>query len=349
MLISIISFLIIFTLIALVHEGGHFLAAKKAGMRIPECGIGFGPKLWSFKKGDTTYTINLIPILAYVNIAGMEETKEDENLIPQDQLYFSKPPLARLLMAFFGPFMNIVLAFIILSILFAFMGVPKSISNVIDQVQKNSIAEKSGIKPGDQVIEINAQKVISMEAVIGIIHKSADKPIALKIKRGNEILTIKATPMYNPKLKVALMGFSPKAVYSKVDPLSAIYYGAQQTYGMIILMFAILWQLITGAVSLGDLAGPVGIAQITGKYANSGIFALLQFTAFLNVNIGVLNLLPLPALDGGHIIFAIIEIVTKRRVKEETQRKVHMWGLYALLAIMLLVTINDILRIALPK
>ena len=174
-------------------------------------------------------------------------------------------------------------------------------------------------------------------------------PISLKIKRGEEILTIKATPKYNPKLKAALLGFTPLPTYSKVDPLTAIYFGAQQTYAMILLMFTILWQLLTGAVSVKDLAGPVGIAQITGKYANSGMLSLLQFTAFLNVNIGVLNLLPLPALDGGHIIFALIELITRKKVKEETQKNIHMWGLYFLLAIMALVTINDILRIVLPK
>lgn len=349
MLISIISFLIIFTIIALVHEGGHFVAAKKAGMRIPECGIGFGPRIWSIKKGETTYSINLIPILAYVNIAGMEDSKDDATNIPDDKKYFAKPPLSRLFMAFAGPMMNIILAFVILTCVFAVIGVPKSITNVIDQVQSKSVAEKAGLKSGDQVIEFNGTKVVSMESVIESIHKSAGKKISFKIQRGSEQLTVKATPVLNEKLKVALLGFSPKAHYTKVDPISAIYYGAEQTLAMIIMMGAILWQLITGAVSVKDLAGPVGIAQITGKYANSGLYALLQFTAFLNVNIGVLNLLPLPALDGGHIIFALIEIITKKRVNEDTQRKVHTFGLYFLLALMLLVTINDIIRIALPK
>ncbi len=348
MFISIVSFLIIFTLIALVHEGGHYIAAKRAGMHIPECGIGFGPRLWSFKKGGTVYSLNLIPILAYVNIAGMEESHEEASA-PKEQLYFSKPPLSRLLMAFMGPFMNIMLSFVILSLVFAIVGLPSSLSNKIDQVQAGSIAAKAGLKSGDKIMELNGKKVISMEAVINTIHKSADKEVSLKIQRGESVFVIKATPKYNPKLKVALLGFSPMPIYSKVNVLSAIYYGAQQTFGMILLMFSILWQLLTLGISVRDLAGPVGIAQITGRYASSGMLALLHFTAFLNVNIGVLNLLPLPALDGGHIIFALSEIITKKRVNEETQRRVHQIGLFVLLALMALVTLNDILRIVLQK
>ncbi|MBI5701502.1 RIP metalloprotease RseP [Candidatus Saganbacteria bacterium] len=349
MLISLISFIIIFTLIALVHEGGHFLMAKKAGMYIPECGIGFGPRIFSFKKSETTYSINLIPILAYVSIAGMDEAGKDSAPILENQKYFSKPPLSRLLMALFGPMMNIFLSVVILAFVFGIYGVPKTLSNVIDQVQPKSAAEKAGLKSGDQIIVFNGKKDIKMEEVIESIHKSDGKQVKFTIKRGNHTFGITATPIYNTKLKVDLLGFTPLPIYSKVNPLEAIFFGFQQTLSMIALMFIILFKLVTGSVALSDLAGPVGIAQITGKYASSGLLALLQFTAFLNVNIGVLNLLPLPALDGGHIVFALIEMVTRKRVSEDLQKKIHQWGLIFLLALMALVTLNDFLRIFRPR
>lgn len=348
MLWTIVLFLIVFTIIALVHEGGHFLAAKRAGMAIPECGIGFGPRLFSFKRKDTVYALNLVPILAYVNIAGMEEMSGVSN-IPENQLYFSKPPLARFLMAFAGPFMNIVLSFVVLTLVFAFFGVPKSLSAYVDQVQPNSIAARAGLKSGDQLLAINGMKIEKIETAIALIHKSDGRPVTLKIRRNNAIFSITATPKYNPSLKVSVIGFTPLPTYEKVNFFSALAYGFQQTFAMVTLMFAIIWQLVVGAVSVKDLAGPVGIAQITGRYADSGVLSFLSFFAFLNVNIGVLNLLPLPALDGGHIVFALIELITKKRVNEGVQKKIHQWGLFALLALMAYVTLNDVIRIFRPR
>lgn len=346
MLMSIILFIFIFTTIALAHEGGHYIAAKKAGMRVLEFGIGFGPRLFGKEYKGTVYSINLIPILAFVSIAGMDDSKDfDEKQIPNNEKYFAATPKNKFLMAFTGPLMNIILAFILLSFIFGFFGVPQSISPYIDQVQPGSIAEKSGLKHNDKILELNDQKIIKMENAIDIIHKSANKEVKLKILRGKEVFTIKVIPKYNARFKFAVIGFTPMPVYEKVNPLLAIYYGAKQTLGLIALMFVILFQLITGGISLTDLAGPVGIAQVTGKYANSGFLAFMNFAAFLNVNVGILNLLPLPALDGGHIVFALIEQVTKRPVKEDLQRKVHQWGMIFLLTLMFLVTVNDLLRI----
>lgn len=349
MLWSIILFLFLFTIIALAHEGGHFFAAKRAGIHVHEFGIGFGPRIFSKKFNGTTYSINLIPILAFVSLAGMDEPKEGEADIPENQKYFARPPIARFMMAFAGPFMNIVLAFLVLCFVFSFYGIPQSVSTTIDQVQSGSIAQNAGILSGDQIIGINGIKAPKMEAVIDTIHKSKDTLVLLKIKRGNKELSFKVTPKYNEKLKVALIGFTPLPVYEKANILKATYSAFIQTFSMVAMMFSIIWMLVTGAVTFGDLAGPVGIAQITSKYASTGIVSLLTFFAFLNVNIGILNLLPLPALDGGHIVFSLWEMITRRRVNEETQKKVHQWGLIALLCLMALVTINDVLRLFQPR
>ncbi len=345
MLIGIILFLLLFTVIALFHEGGHYFAAKKAGIQVLEFGIGFGPKIFSVTKNGTIYSLNLIPILAFVNLAGMDESEKTISNVPEDKKYFSKPPISRFFMAFCGPLMNIVLAFLVLLFTFSFFGMPDSVSNTIGQIQKNSVAEKAGLKAGDTILELNGKKIESMEKAISTIHKTKETPISLKIQRGEKTFNIKAIPQYNEKLKVSLLGFSPLPIYKKVSIIEAFYYSSTQVVAMIGLMFKIIGQLAMGGIAFKDLAGPIGIAQITGKYVNTGAISFLTFFAFLNVNIGVLNLLPLPALDGGHIVFALIEMITKRRVAEDTQKKVHGWGMLVLLTLMFLITINDLLRI----
>lgn len=174
MLISIVSFVIVFTIVALVHEFGHFLAAKRAGIKVQEFALGFGPQLWSFKKGETIYALNLIPILAYVRIAGMEDEFEDKDC-PEDQKYYSKPLRQKFLVSFLGPFMNIVLAFLILTTIFTLFGVPKEISNEIEKVVPNSPAEKAGLKSGDRLLSVDGTPVVKMDNAIEYIHNHSGK------------------------------------------------------------------------------------------------------------------------------------------------------------------------------
>jgi len=347
MLIAILSFAVVFTIVALVHEFGHYLVAKRSGIRVPECGIGFGPRLFSFKKGETTYAVNLIPILAYVNVSG--ESEEDDPSCPEDQKFYNKPLFVRFLLAFLGPFFNIVLAFLILALVFTFAGVPKSVSNEIDKISPNSPAEKVGLMAGDKLLSIDNAPVVKMESSIDYIHKHPDKQLLLKVSRNGKELIFKVTPKLDPKLNVGLIGFSPKPLYLQVSPLQALYFACQQTLSMIALMFVILWKLFTGGISLGELAGPVGIAQITGTYAQSGLLSLLSFVAFLNVNVGIINLLPLPALDGGRITFMLIELIRRKPIDIKTENKIHQWGLIVLLGLMAAITVNDVFRIFRPR
>lgn len=348
MLISVLAFFFVFTIVALAHEFGHFIAAKFAGIRVYEFALGFGPRLLSIKRGETVYALNLVPILGYVKLAGMEEGEEDPSC-PEDRKYYNKSFKDKFFSVASGPLMNLILAFLILTLIFALVGVPKEISNIIEKVKPGSVAERVGLKPGDTLVSLNGVKVSKMTSAIEQIHRSAGKTLTLEIGRAGKTLKIKATPQYNPKLKVGLLGFTPKPLYVRVNPLAALFYGAQQTLAMVALMFIIIWQLILGAVSVRDLAGPVGIAQITGQYAQSGALTFFHFLAFLSVNIGVINLLPLPALDGGHLTFAFIEWVRRKPFDRKLESKIHQWGLAVLLALMVLVTFNDLLRIFWPK
>jgi len=344
MLISIFSFILVFTLIALSHEIGHLIWAKRAGIRVHELALGFGPRIFSVVKNNTHYSLNLIPILGYVKIAGEGENEEDK-ACPESELFTHKTPAQKFKAIFAGPFMNIILAFVLLSLISIFVGIPKDLSSEIAAVTKNSPAAQAGIKSGDRLLAINGKAYPKMDEAISFIHQSSGKTLTISLQRGKTNLVVKATPKYNAGLKVSLLGFTAKPIYQKVGFFSALYNGLTQTFSMVLLMFVILWQLITGSVSLSNLAGPVGIAQITGKYANSGIVSLASFTALISVNIGVLNLLPLPALDGGHLVFILLEWIRKKPIDPHLENKIHAWGLAALLTLMGLVTINDVLRL----
>ncbi|MDD5593390.1 MAG: RIP metalloprotease RseP [Candidatus Margulisbacteria bacterium] len=344
MLISVISFVIVFTVIALAHEAGHLLMAKRAGIRVFEFGVGFGPRIFSFKIKDTVYSLNLIPVLAFVRIAGEADTEEDR-ACPEAERYQSKSPWQKFKTLVAGPAMNLLVALIVLIVLSLIAGVPTGVSNEIEAVNKNQPAAAAGLKAGDKLLAINGQPYPKMAEAIEYIHKHSNKPLRLRVERQGKALELTATPKYNEQLKVGLLGFSPKPVYSRANPAQAIYYGFQQTASMILLTLLIVGKLITGGVSVSDLAGPVGIAQITGKYAQTGLVSLIYFTAFINVNIGILNLLPIPALDGGRIVFVLIEWIRRKPVEPKLENQINYWGFIALLALMALVSAHDILRI----
>lgn len=344
MLINIFSFILVFTIIALAHEFGHLIFAKRAGIRVYELALGFGPRIFSFQKNNTVYAINLIPILGYVKIAGEGESEEDA-ACPPNELFSAKRPSQKFITLFAGALFNIVFAFVLLSVLFMLFGVPTGLSKEVGAVNKKSPAELAGLLVGDKIISVNGKVFPTMESIISYIHASKDKPLRIVVARKEKEVVINATPKFNNKLKVALLGFSPKPIYKAVNPLLAIYHGLNQTFSLVLMVLIIFFQLITGSVSLADLAGPVGIAQITGKYAQSGLVSLLHFTAFLSINVGVLNLLPIPALDGGRLVFVLIEWIRGKKINPAVENNFNYWGFIALLALMAIVTLNDLLRI----
>ena len=336
----------VLTAVVLPHELGHFIFALRAGIKPLELALGFpGPRLLSFKKGKTRYSIYLLPLGGFIRIAGLnpEEEKEDEEYAPEES-YLNKSPLKKGLTIFGGPLMNMVFAFLLLSMVFAVFGTPVGVSNVVGTVSKGSPADLAGLMPGDKIVKLNGSPVSDMSYIVEIIHKSSGKKLVLTVERGNKAVNISATPKYNEKLEIGLIGFSPKALYKRFGILSSLWFGLKETVGMTLLVLYSLWLLITGGASLRDLAGPVGIAQFTGQAAGGGLSQLLSFTAFLSINLGVVNLLPLPALDGGRIVFIIIEAIRKKSLPVEVENKVHAVGMMVLLSLAAVLTVNDVLR-----
>jgi regulator of sigma E protease len=345
MLLTILAFFFVFTIITLAHELGHLYFSKKVGIRVHEFGLGFGPTLFTWSRNNTVYKINLLPILGYVKIAGIDTDDPAEASTPEAERYYTKNPFQKFISIFAGPLMNLVLGFFIFSLVFALFGIPSGLSNQIASVSPGSEAEKVGIKPGDCIVAIDGKKYAQVEDAIKTIHASSDKKLDITIERAGKTLHFNATPKYHKKMKVGLIGFALKAVYSKVSPLKAIYHGGKETLSLSLTILVLFGKLLTGKLALGDLAGPVGIAQITGQYAQGGLFSFLGFLAFFSINVAVINLLPIPAMDGGRLVFILIEAIFRKPINIELENKIHLVGFYLLLGLMALLTVNDFLRI----
>lgn len=342
-LISIFSFIIVFLIVALTHEIGHFIFAKRVGIKVLEFGIGFGPNLFKKEFDGTIYSINLIPILAFVKLAGIDDEDNKSTEIPKENLYTSKSPFQKFLSIASGPIMNILLGFVIFSILAMTFGLPYT-SNIVSKIVENSPAQKAGLKVGDKIIKIDGEKIIEMELAINKIHKSAGKEVRLTVLRGDKVIEIKAIPEYNQKLKVGLLGFLVENKLQKYGFFDGIIAGASRTIKLSILIVDVVIKLFTGRMSLSYIAGPIGIAKFSGQAAMQGMYSFLNLIALITINLGIFNLLPIPALDGGRLVFVLIEAVRKKPIDIETENKIHQWGLTILLLLFVVVSINDIKR-----
>lgn len=345
MLGTAIIFIVVLSIVILAHEFGHLLAAKRAGIRVYELAIGMGPRLLFFLRNKTIYALNLFPIGGYVRIAGLDDEGEEKDACPAEKCFNAKSLPQRFMTIFCGPLFNLLLGFIIFALIFSCFGRPQGISNEIVSVNAGSVAERAGLRVGDKLVSINGRS-LPMEKMIKFIHTSQGKKLALTIDRAGKTINIAAVPQYNPKLKIALLGFSPKSVYVRENPLSALYYALKHTIELSIMILAILGALIIGQISLMDLAGPLGIAHMTGQVAGSGGFVgISQFTAFLSINLAIVNLIPLPALDGGRLFFILLSVIIRRPINPVLEAKIHQWGLIALLILLVILTGNDFRRI----
>jgi regulator of sigma E protease len=345
MLITIISFAFVFTIITLVHEFGHLCVAKMNGIAVPEFGVGFGPNLYSFSYHETTYKINLLPLLGYVKIAGLDADEADDKIISEKNKYYTKKVWQKFLPIVAGALMNILLGALVFCFVFLLAGIPSGVSNEIAAISPGSEAARIGLKAGDKLLSLDNKPINDPLEAVKYIHQNPGKQLKLGILRQDKKLTFVATPTLNTKQKIGLIGFQLKTLSKKVGLLSALYHGFAGAANLCLAILLIVGQLIVGQVSLFDLAGPVGIAQITGQYAQGGAFSLLNFLAFFSINVGVLNLLPIPALDGGRIVFIIIEAFRGKALDIQKENQFHAVGLTLLLALMAILTVNDLLRL----
>jgi regulator of sigma E protease len=343
-MLSLIAFLIVFGLVVIAHESGHFFVAKLSGIKVYEFSIGFGPCLFSLRRKGTVYGINALPLGGLVRLAGLDDTAKEK--AKKSERYTSKSWAVRAGVLVAGPLMNIVLAFLIFVFIFSVMGVPQKASNLLAGVLPGSSAQAAGWRSGDLVEYFNGQKVTDMEAVIKEIRASRGAELSFVIQRGTERKVYLLRGKYEPEKKVTLIGIQLKPLYYKrYDPLTAVTYGSAQTLYLTGEILFGLGRLLTGRESLGGLAGPLGIAKLSGEAVAQGWLTFLTFIAMLSINLGILNLLPIPALDGGRLFFLLLEKVLPRKISIEKEQIIHYLGFAFLLILVLVITFFDLRRI----
>ncbi|GAE24288.1 membrane-associated zinc metalloprotease [Halalkalibacter wakoensis JCM 9140] len=411
---TLLSVIIIFGLLVFIHEWGHLYFAKRAGILCREFAIGFGPKIFSFKRNETVYTIRLLPLGGFVRMAGEDpeminikpgfeiglvfnasrkvskiivnnkskhpealvvqvekidlehrliveaynddgeriqyqvderavlvQDEQETQIAPWNRQFGSKTVGQRAMAIFAGPLMNFLLAIVILIAFALFQGMPVDEAQIGD-VTPDSAALEAGLQEGDQVLSIDGQPIDSWEEMTSIIQQHPNESIVFEIERAGEVLTIPVTPDERVGQFGDQEGFVGIARPTEFNLMGSIVFGFTQTYLFMTMIFEVLGMIVTGNFSLDYVAGPVGIYNYTGEAAAMGIFVLMQWAAALSVNLGIINLLPIPAMDGGRLIFIGLEAVRGKPIDPQKEGMVHFIGFALLMLLMIVVTWNDI-------
>jgi regulator of sigma E protease len=351
---KIFPFLLVLGVLVFVHEFGHFLFAKLFGVRVLKFSLGFGNKLISRKWGDTEYLISAFPLGGYVKMYG----EQPDEKVAEDQKIFSfshKTVGQRFGIIFGGPLFNLIFAVCIFWFMFMVVEMPKPMPPLIETVSAGSAAEKAGLKSGDLILKINGLSLDSWVQVSTVVNGSKGKETLLSIQRDNEILIIKAIPVLT-KITASdgemtdryLLGISnsnPVSFEEKKTPLEALPAAFHETWNLTRQTFEGIAMMFKGLISASELGGPIRIAEIAGQQMKAGWRNLLYFTGLLSINLGVLNLLPIPVLDGGHLVFLSIEAVRRKSLNETIMIRAQQVGIALLGSLMIFVFYNDIDKI----
>jgi len=342
--VTLIIFLLILGLLIFVHEGGHFIAAKLSGIKVEEFGMGFPPRIFGIKRGETIYSINWIPLGGFCKLLGEEDPSEPRS-------FASKRPVIRLATLAAGPFMNAILPILLLTI--AFM-VPRQVEvgNVmIEQVAPDSPASEAGIAPGDTLLAINGHTIQNIGDVVYDINLELGNKITLELKdtEGN-LKTVDVVPRWDPPPDQGAVGIEMSmGATGNITQSDPFWKAVPKSISSIKDTFVLMGNQITSwfvQKKAPEVTGPVGIFQLTGEVRAAGPSYLLQFIGFISMNLAIVNILPLPALDGGRIAFVFLEIVRRgKRVSPRTEGLIHYIGFVMLIALILVITYFDIVRV----
>jgi len=355
---TILIFLLILTILVLVHEFGHFIIAKKMGVKVEEFGIGLPPKLFGIKKGETLYTVNLLPIGGFVKLYGEEYDELNSRQkahLALNRTFVNKKPWQKTLIVLGGVFGNFLLGWLIFSYLVT-QGISVPTNKVIiEKVTKNSPAQIAGLKEKDIVIKLIPQDLpqialASSEDLITQTKKLAGQTIGLEIKRNGKTFLTKIIPRINPPVGEGPLGIAITSSIEKKYPwYTAPYYGLIEASNITYKIATELGKLILGLITFQkphvDVAGPVGIANLAGQAIRLGGNAFLQFLALLSLNLAIINILPFPALDGGRLVFVLYEGITKKRPNKNIEKYTNLIGFIMLLSLAALITVNDIIKL----
>jgi len=349
---NIISFAIVLGVLIFVHEFGHFLLAKLMGVGVEKFSLGFGPRIVGKKIGMTEYMISAIPLGGYVKMVGESPEKElDESLL---SLSFSHKSLfKRSLIVLAGPVFNLLLSVAIFFVFFQVSGLP-IMKPEVGEVQERMPAHESGIRPGDRVVSIDGKPVTQWEEMADLIKQSGGRPLRIEILRDNSTVLVKVVPkllssrnLFGEQVEKYVIGITASGAVTvrQLNTFQSAAQGVLQTWQIAKLTVLAIGKIIAGTISAKTLGGPIMIAQLAGQQAEAGIINLIFFIALLSVNLGIINLLPIPVLDGGHLLFFLIEAVSRRPINLKMREVAQQVGIFVLILLMIFVFYNDIARI----
>jgi regulator of sigma E protease len=348
---TIIATIIVLGVLIFVHELGHFVMAKKSKVGVLTFSLGFGPKLFGKKIGETMYQISMVPLGGYVKMIGEEP---GETIPPELQAKsFSHQSVGkRLAIVFAGPFFNFLFALFAFAVIFM-VGMPTLLPDV-GEVKPEYPAYQAGLRPGDKILEANGGAVKRWEDLAKIIHDSAGVPLSLKVDRAGQTFQVSLVPqvseqknLFGDEVKVGLIGISPSGATftERADPLTAVYRACLQTWRITELTVVSIVKIFEGKISAKTIGGPILIAQLAGQQAKAGVLSLVIFMAVISINLLILNVLPIPILDGWHMLMFIVEGIIGRPVSLKLRERAQQVGLFLIILLMLLVFYNDLTRL----
>lgn len=338
LIVTILLAVLIFGAIIMIHELGHFLTAKAVGIAVPEFSIGMGPKLFQFTRGETDYTLRLFPIGGYVAMEGEDEQSTDM------RAFCNKKPAQKILVIAAGAAMNLLLGLLIM------LGIvcsrPVVTSTQVSYFDPAAVSSEK-LQLGDEIIKINDYKVHTANDLIYAFVDVGTKPVQMTVRRNGEIIKIADVPFAYEQIEgqtIVKLDFKVQGV--KKTPLLVLKESWYMTTGVVKQVWSSFGKLITGQFEMNQLSGPVGVTQMIGEVASTKDYSnIFLMVAFITINIGIFNLLPLPALDGGRLLFLFLELLRGKPVAPKYEGYVHAAGLFLLMGLMLIVTFNDIVRL----
>ena len=342
MIITIISAVFVFGLLVLFHEFGHFITAKLTGMRVDEFAIGFGPKIFSKKYGETKYSLRALPLGGFNDIAGMDAADNQAG----DRGFCEKPVISRMIVILAGSIMNFILPVMLFFGIYATVGVGKpSVEPVIGGIIEDFPAANAGLQVGDKILTVDGENIATWEDFLNKIKDiDTEKAVALTYERNSQVTEVLLTPKFDEKSKRVLIGVQNSVEYEQQGIGGAFVSAVTHTKDIMIYMINALADLFK-APSQAELAGPIGIAQMAGQAAETGIIPLLNFAALLSLNLGIINLLPVPALDGGHFVNLVIEAIRGKPMSQKALMYTQRAGVALLLLLTLYATTSDLIRV----
>lgn len=322
-----------------VHELGHFLAAKGTGMLVTEFSIGFGPKLFQKKVGETLYSLRLCPLGGYNRIAGMEP---GEAVTPRG--FNGRPLWARMLVILAGPFMNFLLPFLLFFGIFAVSGLTLPVNKpVVGSLMEGYPGAAAGLQAGDRLVSINGRKLEKWNDINSLVQENGPKPGKVVIRRNGREMTLTLQPRFDGESKRFLIGVRPPLEHRQLSLWESLKTAGLAVGKTTVAMVDGLRKMITGKVR-ADIAGPIGVAHMAGDVAAQGAVPYLEFMAFLSLNLAVLNLVPIPALDGGQFLVLVVEGLLGHALAPKAKEIIQMIGVACIVALTIFATMHDLLQ-----